>query len=474
MRKYLILLLLASLSFPGFAQEQGSTFKLKDLPDDHWAAAAVYDLVKLGVTKGYPDGTYRGNKTINRYEIAIFLSKLAKAIGSDDLKTELKQLRDQVLAVQQAPRDELAVTGNYEGDWKAGNVLAAAGSSREGVANYRLKMTAQKVLGENADLKINLDTMDYGYFSDGTLGQPGRGMLATDLLDIESNINLDLSEWRLAHPVALKLTYGPGAKQHVADPTGAFPSEIGTTYLRPDTGVLAATKLFGFDIRGGYYSVPGATLETSGRINASRIIGGIGFTLEKFVLLNSLRIDLAGDYVSRGLFSSTDRSVKAKVSLQAPLGSKAEAGATVGLGRSPSQMMVAGTLALNDPLDTGTVLTIKVAKVGSEYISPSYANENFDLAGYDAFDRPYENATVNFGGQLVQIISDRARLVGKGDLRLAGDYQYQGPLARLTAQGGVQYNLAPNVNVDAAYRVYQDKALNDTSDLAQVGLIYKF
>jgi opacity protein-like surface antigen len=38
----------------------------------------------------------------------------------------------------------------------------------------------------------------------------------------------------------------------------------------------------------------------------------------------------------------------------------------------------------------------------------------------------------------------------------------------------VQYNLAPNVNFDAAYRVYQDKAINDTSDLAQVGLIYKF
>jgi hypothetical protein len=474
MRKYLILGLLIALALPGFAQEAAGTYKLKDLPDDHWAAASVYDLVKMGVTKGYPDGTFRGNKPINRFETAIFLSKLAKAIGADDMKSEIKQLRDQVVTLQQAPRAELAVTGNYEGDWKAGNVLAAAGASKEGVANYRLKLTAKKELGETADLKINLDTMDYGYFDDGSQGQPGRGMLATDLLDIESNIKLDLSGWMLAHPVALKLTYGPGAKQHVADPTGAFPSEIGTTYVRPDTGILATTKLFGADVKGGYYSLQNSTLETSGRIDTSWITGGLGFTLDRFVLLNSLRVDLTGDYISRGLFSSNDRSVKAKIDLLAPLGDKAQAATTVGLGKTPSQMMVAGSLALNDLWDTGTVITVKLAKIGSEYIDSRFAGEKFDLAGYDFFNRPYENATVNFGGELVQVISDKARLVGKGDVRLASDYQYRGPLARLTAQGGLQYNLAPNVNFDAAYRVYQDKAINDTSDLAQVGLIYKF
>ncbi|MFA5113634.1 MAG: S-layer homology domain-containing protein [Candidatus Margulisiibacteriota bacterium] len=474
MRKYLILLFIVCLTLPGLAENAEKTFKLKDLPDDHWAASAVYDLVKLGVTKGYPDGTFRGDKPINRYEAAIFLSKLAKSIGSDDLKAEIKQLRDQVVVLQQAPKEELVVTGHYEGDWKAGNVLSSSGASREGVANYRLKMTAKKELSENADIKINLDTMDYGYFDDGSLGQPGRGLLATDLLDIESNINLNLSDWRLAHPVALKLTYGPGAKQHAADPTGAFPSEIGTTFVRPETGILASTKLFGADVKGGYYSLQSATLETSGQINTSRITGGLGFTLERFLLANALRIDLTGDYISSGLFSSNERSIKAKVDLLAPLGDKAQASTTIGLGKKNSQMMVAGSLALNDLWETGTVLTVKLAKIGAEYIDSRFAGEKFDLAGYDYFNRPYENATVNLGGELVQIVSDKAQLVGKGDVRLAGDYQYRGPLARLTAQGGIRYNLAPNVNFDAAYRVYHDKAQNDTSDLAQVGLLYKF
>jgi hypothetical protein len=474
MRKYLLLLFLICLAAPVLGAEVENAFKLKDLPDDHWAAAAVYDLVKMGVTKGYPDGTYRGNKPINRFETAIFLSKLAKAIGADDLKNEIKQLRDQLVVLQQEPRDELVIAGNYEGDWKAGNVLAAAGASREGVANYRLKMTAKKALSQAADLKINLDTMDYGYYDDGSSGQPGRGMLATDLLDIESNIRLDLSDWALANPVTLRLTYGPGAKQHAADPTGVFPSEVGTTFIRPNTGVLASSKLFGADVKGGYYSLQSATLETSGQINTSWITGGLGFTLDKFPLLNSLRIDLTGDYISRGLFSSTDRTVKAKIDLLAPLGDKARVSTTVGLGKTQSQMMVAGSLALNDLWDTGTVITVNVAKIGAEYIDSRFASEKFDLAGYDNFNRPYVNSTVNVGGELVQSISDKARLVGKGDVRLAGNYQYQGPLARLTAQGGVQYNLAPNVNFDAAYRVYQDKAINDTSDLAQVGLIYKF
>ena len=58
----------------------------KDMPEKHWAEPAVYDMVKLGVTSGFPDGTFRGMKKMNREEIAGFLSNLYPKI-EDAAKT---------------------------------------------------------------------------------------------------------------------------------------------------------------------------------------------------------------------------------------------------------------------------------------------------------------------------------------------------------------------------------------------------
>ena len=471
-----MLVLLIVTVVPVLAQavtpEAAQKYRLKDVPDDHWAAGAVYDLVNLGVTKGYPDGTYRGNKPITRFETAIFLSKLAKALDGEDLKTELKAVRDQIAEIKSAPKESLRVSGGYEGIWKVGNILSSATANRGGVASYRLVATAAREFSDSADIKINLDTMDYGYLDDGSTGQTGRGMLAADLLDMESNLKLDLASLRLTNPVNLKLTYGPGPKQHQTDPTGILPSEVGVVYWRPETGISLSTSLLGATVTGGYYSLQGRTLEVDGRINNSWVNGSVSYVFER---LNSLKVELAGDYISKGLMSADDRTIKARVGLLAPLGKKAEAETTVALGHAPSRMMVAGRLSLNDPWDTGTVMTVRAAKVGSEYINDRIADSRlYDLAGYDYFERPLENGTVNIGGELVQQVSDRAKLIGKGDLRLSGDYKYEGAKARLTAQGSILYNVAPNVNLETAYRVYQDKSLNDTSDLAAFGLQYRF
>lgn len=444
--------------------------KLKDVPVDHWAASAVYDLIKLGVTNGYPDGTFRGNKPITRYETAMFLSKLSKAVVGEDLKAEIKALRDQLVDLKQESKQSFIISGNYEGKGKFGNVLAARGDERGGAANYRLVMSAKKELAETADFKVNLDTMDFGYNNDQTSSFPGNGLLASELLDIESNLRIKLSD----QPINLKITYGPGPKQHAADPTNLFPSEIGMVFWRPSTGILATTKFFGADFKGGFYAVESDPLSTTGRINSGWLTAGLGFPLGKLPVLNEIKVDLIGDYLRKGLANPTDVNTKAKIELTAPITEKIQAGATVGLARAASRMMAAGSLALNDPLDTGTVLTIRAAKIGAEYIDPNFTVEQFQFTGYDNFGRPLINSTVNVGGELVQAVGDRAKLIGKGDVRLSSDYQYLGPNARLTAQGGISYNLAPNVDVDAAYQVFHNKGQGNTSDLAAVGLLYKF
>lgn len=476
MKKLALFVLTICLAWPVFAQSEEAvapSLRLKDVPADHWAASAVYDLVRLGVTKGYPDGTFRGDRQINRFETAIFLSKLAKALGGEELKVELKLLRDQIADLKK-PQNQLVVAGTYHGDWKLANLLSTTGGSRTGLADYRLIVKTTKDLGEGADLKINLDTMDYGYFDDGSAAVPGRGLLASEMFDLESNLLLDLSDWNFKSPVHLKLTYGPGPKQHASDPTGVYPSEVGVTYLRPNTGLEAKTEIFGTNVTTGFYSRQSRTLDLSGRVKTGWLTGAVSYKFDRFLLVRDLKVDLTGDYISRGLLSSSDRSIKAKIDLLAPFGEKAQAQTTVGLGRSSSQMMVAGSLSLNDPWETGTVLMAKAVKVGSAYIDGRFAGEQFDLAGYDNFDRPLENGTVNFGGQLVQSVSDKVKLIGKGDVRLNGDFKYEGSRAQATGQGGISYNIAPQVNFDAAYRVFQDKSSGDTSDLAAVGLLYRF
>ena len=41
-----------------------------DVPAGHWAYAAVAKLAAAGIVDGYPDGTYKGDRTMTRYEMA--------------------------------------------------------------------------------------------------------------------------------------------------------------------------------------------------------------------------------------------------------------------------------------------------------------------------------------------------------------------------------------------------------------------
>jgi len=444
--------------------------RFSDVPDDHWAASAVYDLVKMGVTKGYPDGTFRGNKTISRFEIAIFLSKLSKALGGEDLKAEIKNLKNDIQAIKKNPPGT-PLTGSYQADWRYANLLGESGSVRNAVSSYRLNISTTQKVNETADLKINLDTMDYGYLVD----RPVSGeVFATKLIDISSNLKLDVSALGVNNPVNLKMVYGPGPKQHVADPTGSLPSEVGVTYIRPRPSITASTKLWGLDLSGGYVSLGN---EDTGKIDVNQITGTLGMTIQRVPLLNELKVEATGDYVSGGMFSSSDRDVRAKLSLAAPFGDKIEASGTVGFGgKENKNMMASGALAFKDPLDTGTVATIRFAKVGSQYLSAAdqFAGAEFDFAGYDIFNRPLENATVNLGGEVTQNVTDNLKFIGRGIMRLNSDYKYDAPKGRLTAEGGISYNINPSTSLGAIYRVHKDKATSDTTDMATLGMNYKF
>ncbi|SMC47251.1 S-layer homology domain-containing protein [Sporomusa malonica] len=67
-----------------------------DVPAKHWAYDAVGKLAKAGIVSGYNDNTFKGDKTLTRYEFAFIVSKaMDKFDAADDAN---KQLIDKLSA----------------------------------------------------------------------------------------------------------------------------------------------------------------------------------------------------------------------------------------------------------------------------------------------------------------------------------------------------------------------------------------
>ena len=152
MKKVLVFLVLAALvlSLPVSAQ-----IKFKDMADNHWAADAVYDLVKRGITDGFPDGTFRGNETLTRYQTAVFLYKMAKSIESKGVsEAQVERLVNKVLAKKSMSGNGAAVSGTIFASYTKGL------SNSTVINNFdvtRAYLTVEKGLGDNASAKLTLD-----------------------------------------------------------------------------------------------------------------------------------------------------------------------------------------------------------------------------------------------------------------------------------------------------------------------------
>ena len=77
-----------------------------DVPADSWAYDAVSTLAADGVIDGYPDGTYQGQNTMTRYEMAQIV---ARAMAKTDLEKADKALVDKLAAEFAEELDNLGV-----------------------------------------------------------------------------------------------------------------------------------------------------------------------------------------------------------------------------------------------------------------------------------------------------------------------------------------------------------------------------
>jgi hypothetical protein len=73
----MVLMLVLALAVPAMAQS------FSDVPSDHWAYDAINKLVAAGIVEGYPDGEYKGQQSMTRYEMAVMVSRALDNIAAE-------------------------------------------------------------------------------------------------------------------------------------------------------------------------------------------------------------------------------------------------------------------------------------------------------------------------------------------------------------------------------------------------------
>ncbi len=107
MKKFAVLIavvLVAALAAPALS----ATNPFMDVPMNHWAYDAIGQLAAHGIISGYPDGTYKGQLTTTRYELA---SALARSLAVVDMTKASKQDVEMLKRLVVEFKDELEALG---------------------------------------------------------------------------------------------------------------------------------------------------------------------------------------------------------------------------------------------------------------------------------------------------------------------------------------------------------------------------
>ena len=138
MKKSLVLAMAMAL---GVSATAFAANPFSDVPAGHWAYGSVAKLAAAGIVDGYPDGTFKGDNLMTRYEMAQIVAKAyAKgAIGADDkLMAEFADELDNLgvrVAKLEKKADNVKITGQFRAgykDYDKGTVKRQASGETDG------------------------------------------------------------------------------------------------------------------------------------------------------------------------------------------------------------------------------------------------------------------------------------------------------------------------------------------------------
>ncbi len=87
----------------------------QDVPADHWAYNALDYLSERGVLEGYPDGFFKGDRTLTRYEFAQAVARLLDAVGEGNWDQQINIMAEGLRAEFSDQLAELGRTVNELG-----------------------------------------------------------------------------------------------------------------------------------------------------------------------------------------------------------------------------------------------------------------------------------------------------------------------------------------------------------------------
>lgn len=132
-----------------------------DVPQKHWAYDAVNKLAAAGIVDGYNDGTFKGDKTLTRYEMAQIVAKAMGKVTTVDQKiivdklatefgAELNDLGIKVDGIQKQLDNQIKFSGEARVQYD---------NSTEDTT-YRFRLNATGKVNENTKINTRLTTAD--------------------------------------------------------------------------------------------------------------------------------------------------------------------------------------------------------------------------------------------------------------------------------------------------------------------------
>jgi hypothetical protein len=183
---------------------------LKDIPPNSWAYQSIVELVNDGIVVGYPDGTFKGNRPLTRYEAAVIVERAVQYLT--------KQLANPQTAPTVSPSDIAAL--------------------RNLVAEFRGDIDALKL--KVSDLDTRLAQVEATQKKDETAQRNDEAAAARAKLSATYFVRAgDFSEDTAAYTNAFVGTAAPGCKPATQTCTGylGLPAGYALTGGNPGTNV---------------------------------------------------------------------------------------------------------------------------------------------------------------------------------------------------------------------------------------------
>jgi len=454
-------------------QPSAEATMFKDVPADHWAASSINDLVKMGVTQGYPDATYRGNKKMTRYEMAVFLSKMAveREIKNAENEKIMEELRAELYKVRYSldmykrPVERGPVYGSFVSRIRTGNLVkyddaGTMESTQSGpVFDYRLIADFRRNFDERTFLRVGIDTMDSSLVG-------GRD-LAREMFEAEASLS-DPSGF------GMSFTSGPGLIIHREGPKNIIPSEDKTVFLRPNNGIKFSYDRGDLDSAAGFMAT---SVSSSGLTETNDMYGYVGYTFRDTVV-GDLRTRYSIDRFSFNIAadqSSREATINILEATMTPLDNvelTLKYG-VAGSGNAPHNSYAGIDMLSKEFLWTGVSAKLSVNKIGEDFfLVPTYPA----ILGVNSFNKLFIAGTRDVALELDEEISSSMNLRLISDIVTGpnGEFGKDEPDSSSTYELDLDLGLSKNVTLTFAYRVFDEPAVttDPVSDLLGISFRY--